>query len=126
MKRLSSLLALLLVPLATVHAAEPSRPNIVFLLADDLGRGDLHCYGHPYARTPRTDDKQVAGVVSNLSGKRRLCQSRHHHRTPKEAGLRDGALRQMAYRPRAEERHLRHRYRRRRRRRRREEKEGTR
>ena len=30
-------------------------PNIVFLLADDLGGGDLHCYGHPYARTPNMD-----------------------------------------------------------------------
>jgi arylsulfatase A-like enzyme len=33
----------------------PATPNIVFLLADDLGRGDLHCYGHPYARTPHID-----------------------------------------------------------------------
>ena len=55
MKPLALLLAVLLAPLVTVHAAEPSRPNIVFLLADDLGRGDLHCYGHPYARTPNID-----------------------------------------------------------------------
>jgi N-acetylgalactosamine-6-sulfatase len=30
-------------------------PNIVFLLADDLGGGDLHCCAHPYARTPNID-----------------------------------------------------------------------
>ena len=30
-------------------------PNIVFMFADDLGYGDLACYGHPYARTPALD-----------------------------------------------------------------------
>ncbi len=46
----------LLFPPAAIHAAAPpAKPNIVFLLADDLGRGDLHCYGHPYARTPHID-----------------------------------------------------------------------
>lgn len=46
----------LLGQLAVLHAAAPAaKPNVVFLLADDLGRGDLHCYGHPYARTPNID-----------------------------------------------------------------------
>ena len=31
------------------------QPNIVFLLADDLGGSDLDCYGHPYSRTPNID-----------------------------------------------------------------------
>ena len=35
--------------------AAQQQPNIVFLLADDLGGGDLHCYGHPYSRTPNID-----------------------------------------------------------------------
>jgi N-acetylgalactosamine-6-sulfatase len=34
-------------------AARP--PNIIFLFADDLGWGDLACYGHPYAKTPNLD-----------------------------------------------------------------------
>ncbi len=42
------------------NAAE--KPNIVFLLADDLGCGDLHCYGHPYARTPNIDSLAKDGT----------------------------------------------------------------
>jgi N-acetylgalactosamine-6-sulfatase len=39
---------------ASPQLSSPS-PSIVFLLADDLGGGDLHCYGHPYSRTPNID-----------------------------------------------------------------------
>src|SRR5678816_1483740 len=36
-------------------AAKESRPNIIFILADDLGWGDLSCYGRPDYRTPNID-----------------------------------------------------------------------
>ncbi len=37
-------------------------PNIVFMFADDLGYGDLGCYGHPYAKTPTLDKLASEGT----------------------------------------------------------------
>jgi len=46
-----------------VHSSiAADRPNIVFILADDLGYGDLASYGHPYARTPNLDRLAAEGT----------------------------------------------------------------
>ncbi len=37
------------------HASAASKPNIVFIFADDWGWGDLSCHGHPYVKTPNID-----------------------------------------------------------------------
>ncbi|KAA5542796.1 sulfatase-like hydrolase/transferase [Roseiconus nitratireducens] len=48
---------------STACLAETGRPpNIVFLFADDLGYGDLGCYGHPYAKTPALDKLASEGT----------------------------------------------------------------
>ena len=52
---LALIVALLLRPLLGVSAAEPSAPNIVLIFADDVGYGDLGCYGATKVQTPNID-----------------------------------------------------------------------
>ena len=44
------------------RAAPLERPNVLFILADDLGFGDLSCYGRPDYRTPVLDDLAGQGL----------------------------------------------------------------
>lgn len=43
-------------------AARPARPNIVVILADDLGYGDLSCYGQTKYKTPHLDRMATEGT----------------------------------------------------------------
>ena len=45
-----------------VRAAAESRPNVVIIFADDLGYGELGCYGHPEFKTPTLDRMAAEGV----------------------------------------------------------------
>src|SRR5262245_57159395 len=40
----------------------PQQPNIVVIVADDLGYGDLSCYGSKDIRSPRLDQLAKQGV----------------------------------------------------------------
>jgi arylsulfatase A len=57
--RLCLLAALCLPALAL---ADAPRPNFVVLLADDLGYGDLGCFGHPKIQTPNLDRLAAEGA----------------------------------------------------------------
>ena len=84
--RLALLKSLLLIPLSALHAeaAPPSsRPNIIFIMADDLGYTDVTCFGSKYYETPNIDRLAAQGM-SLLS---------HHHCqncTPTRAALMSG------------------------------------
>ena len=54
---------LLLVSLATVPAAETSKPNIVFILADDLGCMDIGAFNpKTFYETPNIDSLAKRGM----------------------------------------------------------------
>ncbi|MDO8541578.1 MAG: arylsulfatase [Opitutaceae bacterium] len=50
------------VPAASRSPVTRSRPNIILILADDLGYGDLSCYGNPKVSTPRIDSLARDGI----------------------------------------------------------------
>jgi arylsulfatase A-like enzyme len=63
--------ALLLSVPAAASAADPAatpppgKPNIVFILCDDLAQGDLGCYGQKLIKTPRLDRMAAEGMRFN-------------------------------------------------------------
>lgn len=77
------LLGLFLLAPAPVTAAA-SRPNIVILLCDDLGYGDLSCFAHPVIRTPHLDQLAREGVRLTH------CYSASPVCSPSRAGLMTG------------------------------------
>lgn len=44
------------------RAASASRPNIILMIADNLGWRDLGCYGDPYVKSPNIDEMAEQGV----------------------------------------------------------------
>ncbi len=45
-----------------IHAAAQARPNVVFILADDLGYGDVGCFGQKLIKTPNLDRLAAEGM----------------------------------------------------------------
>ncbi|MAS92404.1 MAG: arylsulfatase [Verrucomicrobiales bacterium] len=77
------LLALLL-PVVS-HSAE-AKPNFVVIFCDDLGYGDLSCFGHPSIKTPNLDAMAAEGQKwTNFYVAACVC-------TPSRAGLMTGRL----------------------------------
>ena len=92
------LLAALLLAVQAAGAAAPDapapRPNIVVMLCDDLGYGDLGCFGHPVIRTPNLDRLAAEGLrLTSCYSAAPVCSPSRAGlmtgRTPNRLGIRD-------------------------------------
>lgn len=74
--------------LHTPHAsaADGTKPNIIILLCDDLGYGDLSCFAHPATKTPHLDKLASEGLkLTNCYSAMPVC-------SPSRAGLMTGRV----------------------------------
>ena len=70
----------------SIAPAAAAAPNFVVIFADDLGYGDLGCFGHPTLRTPRLDRMAAEGMkLTQFYAAASVC-------TPSRAGLLTGRL----------------------------------
>jgi len=83
MKLLYTLLATL-----SLASAESRLPNIVYIIADDLGYGDLSCYGQEHFETPNLDQMAAEGMrfTSHYSGSTVCAPSRSALMTGQDTG----------------------------------------
>lgn len=62
LKQLNILLVILLFLLSACHYTRQTKPNFIFILADDLGYGELGCYGQELIQTPNIDRLASEGM----------------------------------------------------------------
>ena len=77
--RVAAVAALVLAGLSIGSSSDAAAPNVVLIMADDLGWADLACYGSKFHRTPHLDalagrgvrftDAYAAAPVCSVAGK---------------------------------------------------------
>ena len=87
-KLLASVLAAALWLLGAIPAEAAERPNVVFLFADDLGYGELGCFGQEKIKTPNLDKlaKEGLRLTHHYSGNAVCAPSRCVLMTGKHPG----------------------------------------
>ncbi|MDY3562728.1 arylsulfatase [Gemmata sp. JC673] len=99
MRQLTVLL-FLLAPLSVARADPPAQPNVVFLLADDLGREDCGFMGGKEIKTPNIDKIAAAGATLDAFYVQPVCSPTRAAlmtgRYPMRHGLQVGVVRPWA------------------------------
>src|SRR5688500_19278167 len=81
-------LLVILVCVAPAAAQQPPRPNVVLIITDDVGYGDIGSYGAPDIKTPNIDSLARDGTrLTDFYANAPLC-------TPTRAGLISGRYQQ--------------------------------
>ena len=100
LSRLNLLVAVLVAAMASVALAAPTRPNVVYLLVDDLGREDCGFMGGNEIKTPNIDKLAAAGSKLDAFYVQPLCSPTRAAlltgRYPMRHGLQDGVVRPWA------------------------------
>lgn len=58
---------------AQAGSATGSKPNIIFILSDDVGLGNIGCYGSDRYKTPRIDELAKSGIRFEMCYSEPLC-----------------------------------------------------
>ena len=83
---------------ATLHAA-PAKPNIIFILADDLGIGNVSAYGADNYKTPNVDKLAAAGTRFETCYAAPLCGPSRCALMTGRYAFRTGGLTNGSWRP---------------------------
>ena len=89
LKKMSVGVAFLSIPLLNCQQLNrKQKPNIIYILADDLGYGDLGCYGQRNIKTPNLDKMAAEGIrfTDHYSGSTVCAPSRCTLMTGKHTG----------------------------------------
>lgn len=89
-----TLMCVLILWSASSAVAAEERPNIIVVLCDDLGYGDLECYGHPHIKTPHLNQLAAEGIrLTNCYSAAPVCSPSRvgllTGRSPNRAGVYD-------------------------------------
>lgn len=64
------------VPLSSFPAEKPQNPNIILIFMDDMGYGDLSCYGASQYKTPNLDRMATQGIrFTNFLSAQAVCSA---------------------------------------------------